>query len=205
MTTNTATRIGTSNLVPPPQPFQPDANGDAKIPAPAPTHSAVRPPLPPTSSLVMPTSSLSASVSQLTSAPSGTITPHSTQSRRPPPPVSEHRACNCRNSKCLKLYCECFASGRYCNSCNCSNCMNNKEHEAARSKAIETILERNPNAFRPKIQYQQVCTVLPLHDFPICMLARTTLNTQRQSDSRSQNIWLQQPASEPISAACLQQ
>jgi protein lin-54 len=68
----------------------------------------------------------------------------------------EHRACNCRNSKCLKLYCECFASGRYCSSCNCSNCMNNKEHEAARSKAVETILERNPNAFRPKIQYQQV-------------------------------------------------
>ena len=22
--------------------------------------------------------------------------------------------CNCKNSRCLKLYCECFASGRYC-------------------------------------------------------------------------------------------
>lgn len=144
---------------PPPQPFQTDTNGDVKIPVtvPAAPHSSLRPPLAPTSTLLMPTSSLSASVSQLTSVPSGSATPHSSQSRRQPPPVQEreHRACNCRNSKCLKLYCECFASGRYCNSCNCSNCMNNKEHETARSKAIETILERNPNAFRPKIQYQQ--------------------------------------------------
>jgi Tesmin/TSO1-like CXC domain, cysteine-rich domain len=68
----------------------------------------------------------------------------------------EHKACNCKNSKCLKLYCECFASGRYCEQCNCLNCMNNRDNEAARSKAIETILERNPNAFRPKIQVQQV-------------------------------------------------
>ena len=35
------------------------------------------------------------------------------------------RACNCRNSKCLKLYCECFSLGEYCNSCNCLNCNNN--------------------------------------------------------------------------------
>jgi hypothetical protein len=25
--------------------------------------------------------------------------------------------CNCKNSRCLKLYCECFASGRYCDGC----------------------------------------------------------------------------------------
>ena len=177
MTTNTATRIGTSNLVPPsslvppPQPFQADNDGDAKMPiaVPAAPHSALRPPLAPTSTLLMPTSSLSASVSQLTSIPSGSATPHSSQSRRQPAPAQEreHRACNCRNSKCLKLYCECFASGRYCNSCNCSNCMNNKEHETARSKAIETILERNPNAFRPKIQYQKVCSPrLPTRSHP---------------------------------------
>jgi Tesmin/TSO1-like CXC domain, cysteine-rich domain len=66
----------------------------------------------------------------------------------------DSKTCNCRNSKCLKLYCECFASGRYCSNCNCANCMNNTMHEAARSKAIENILERNPNAFRPKIQFQ---------------------------------------------------
>ncbi|XP_074590183.1 protein tesmin/TSO1-like CXC 5 [Curcuma longa] len=59
--------------------------------------------------------------------------------------------CNCKHSRCLKLYCECFASGVYCDGCNCTNCCNNAENEAARHEAIEAILERNPNAFRPKI------------------------------------------------------
>ncbi|EFJ41817.1 TSO1-like protein [Volvox carteri f. nagariensis] len=49
-------------------------------------------------------------------------------------------------------YCECFASGRYCENCNCVQCFNNREHEATRQSAVEAILERNPNAFRPKIQ-----------------------------------------------------
>lgn len=61
------------------------------------------------------------------------------------------KQCNCKNSRCLKLYCECFASGRYCDTCNCVNCFNNRENEATRQAAVETILERNPNAFRPKI------------------------------------------------------
>ena len=49
-------------------------------------------------------------------------------------------------------YCECFASGRYCDGCNCANCCNNHENETIRQAAVEGILERNPNAFRPKIQ-----------------------------------------------------
>lgn len=48
-------------------------------------------------------------------------------------------------------YCECFASGIYCDGCNCVNCYNNVENEAARREAVEATLERNPNAFRPKI------------------------------------------------------
>ncbi|XP_052210805.1 protein tesmin/TSO1-like CXC 5 [Diospyros lotus] len=63
----------------------------------------------------------------------------------------KQKQCNCRNSRCLKLYCECFASGAYCDGCNCSNCHNNVEHEAARQEAVAAILERNPTAFRPKI------------------------------------------------------
>jgi len=75
---------------------------------------------------------------------------------RPAPttPVSK-KQCNCKNSRCLKLYCECFASGRYCDGCNCSNCYNNRENEHVRMSAVEAILERNPNAFRPKIQAQE--------------------------------------------------
>ncbi len=48
-------------------------------------------------------------------------------------------------------YCECFASGEYCDNCNCQSCCNNIENAAERNAAIETTLERNPNAFRPKI------------------------------------------------------
>ncbi|KAF2304846.1 hypothetical protein GH714_039160 [Hevea brasiliensis] len=51
----------------------------------------------------------------------------------------------------LSWYCECFASGTYCDGCNCVNCYNNVENEAARREAVEATLERNPNAFRPKI------------------------------------------------------
>ncbi|KAE9586023.1 putative transcription factor Tesmin family [Lupinus albus] len=61
------------------------------------------------------------------------------------------KQCNCKHSKCLKLYCECFASGIYCDGCNCVNCFNNVENEAARREAVEATLERNPNAFRPKV------------------------------------------------------
>ncbi|KAG8635880.1 hypothetical protein MANES_16G071700v8 [Manihot esculenta] len=61
------------------------------------------------------------------------------------------KQCNCKNSRCLKLYCECFAAGIHCNGCNCLNCYNNVEHEATRQEAVGAILERNPHAFRPKI------------------------------------------------------
>ncbi|CAH9131313.1 unnamed protein product [Cuscuta epithymum] len=63
----------------------------------------------------------------------------------------KQKQCNCKHSRCLKLYCECFASGIYCDGCNCGNCFNNVENEAARREAVEATLDRNPNAFRPKI------------------------------------------------------
>jgi Tesmin/TSO1-like CXC domain, cysteine-rich domain len=84
------------------------------------------------------------------------------------------KQCNCKNSRCLKLYCECFASGQYCEPgvCNCTNCFNNRvsalenavapqrlsrfvftvqDNEQLRAEAVEATLERNPAAFRPKI------------------------------------------------------
>lgn len=67
----------------------------------------------------------------------------------------EVKKCNCKNSRCLKLYCECFASGRYCDGCNCNNCHNNKDHESLRQTAVVAILERNPNAFRPKVAIEE--------------------------------------------------
>ena len=61
--------------------------------------------------------------------------------------------CNCKKSKCLKLYCDCFAEGKYCNQdCNCNDCFNQEEHEEERKKMIATLLDRNPEAFKPKLE-----------------------------------------------------
>ena len=66
--------------------------------------------------------------------------------------VKPRKPCNCTKSQCLKLYCECFANGEFCNNCNCNNCFNNLAHEEARQRSIKQCLERNANAFRPKVK-----------------------------------------------------
>jgi len=68
-----------------------------------------------------------------------------------PQGVRPRKPCNCTKSQCLKLYCDCFANGEFCHNCNCNNCFNNLAHEEARQKSIKQCLDRNPNAFRPKI------------------------------------------------------
>lgn len=57
-------------------------------------------------------------------------------------------SCNCVKTKCLKLYCECFANNIQCTqSCKCSHCNNNEQTEV-RVRAISEALERNPAAFQ---------------------------------------------------------
>ncbi|OQR93122.1 tesmin/TSO1-like CXC domain-containing protein [Thraustotheca clavata] len=71
------------------------------------------------------------------------------------PIVKKRNPCNCKKSKCLKLYCECFASGGFCDeSCKCVGCSNTPEFENLRKEAVNITLERNPNAFKPKINNQ---------------------------------------------------
>jgi hypothetical protein len=44
-----------------------------------------------------------------------------------PTPVKKmqrRHPCNCKKSRCLKLYCECFAGELYCDGCNCNDCHN---------------------------------------------------------------------------------
>lgn len=60
--------------------------------------------------------------------------------------------CNCQKSKCLKLYCECFAANDFCSDCNCKNCMNRPECEGLRKEALNSTLEKNPNAFQAKVK-----------------------------------------------------
>lgn len=54
--------------------------------------------------------------------------------------------CNCKNSNCLKFYCECFSNGKYCEKCSCCNCNNKKEYENLRKEKYKNIISRNPKA-----------------------------------------------------------
>jgi len=48
------------------------------------------------------------------------------------------KACNCKRSKCLKLYCECFANNKFCGAnCSCNGCSNHAEHDDERLQAKE--------------------------------------------------------------------
>ena len=85
--------------------------------------------------------------------PSKGSTPPAPRGRGQDKDAKLRKSCNCRNSRCLKLYCECFASGQYCFACNCQACHNNPENDEMRKRAIEQTLERNPSAFRPKINH----------------------------------------------------
>lgn len=57
------------------------------------------------------------------------------------------KSCNCKKSKCLKLYCECFASGQYCSGCKCNECHNTSDYIKERKVAITRISKKNPLGF----------------------------------------------------------
>ncbi|XP_052178768.1 uncharacterized protein LOC127792316 [Diospyros lotus] len=63
------------------------------------------------------------------------------------------KRCNCKKTKCLKLYCDCFAAGIYCaGSCTCQDCFNNLDYEDTVLDTRQQIESRNPLAFSPKIE-----------------------------------------------------
>jgi hypothetical protein len=60
--------------------------------------------------------------------------------------------CNCKKSKCLKMYCECFNLQIFCNeNCNCVGCCN-QESNIEHKKAVLDALTRNPKAFHEATQ-----------------------------------------------------
>ena len=70
-----------------------------------------------------------------------------TQSTTIPPPVNETmndvKRCNCQKSKCLKLYCDCYASGAYCVDCSCENCHNQPAYDSERKASWARIQAKN--------------------------------------------------------------
>mmetsp|Transcript_46467 Transcript_46467/g.34130 ORF Transcript_46467/g.34130 Transcript_46467/m.34130 type:complete len:99 (+) Transcript_46467:1076-1372(+) len=62
------------------------------------------------------------------------------------------KKCNCSQSKCLKLYCECFASGGVCGpDCGCKDCCNQEAFSSLIQGARDEILKRDPSAFSSKV------------------------------------------------------
>lgn len=72
-----------------------------------------------------------------------------TQAKTVVPP--KRNPCNCKKSRCLKLYCECFSAELFCDGCNCTDCCNNEEHQELRDKAMKETRSKNPKAFQPRL------------------------------------------------------
>ena len=56
--------------------------------------------------------------------------------------------CTCKNSNCLKFYCDCFSNGRFCDNCVCTNCKNTQENKDLRLEKYKLIISRNPKALQ---------------------------------------------------------
>lgn len=72
--------------------------------------------------------------------------------------------CKCKNTKCLKLYCECLRNRATCGpACQCKQspktavdvCNNNEDFKDERKNAIRDILKRNILAFEEKVSQDQ--------------------------------------------------
>lgn len=61
-----------------------------------------------------------------------------------PNPKKEAKCCSCKKTKCLKLYCECFANSQYCKGCNCTGCHNLEAFDEERAQALAQIARNNP-------------------------------------------------------------
>lgn len=60
-------------------------------------------------------------------------------------------SCHCKKSKCLRLYCECFAKGLICGiDCDCSGCGNHEDLKELRELVVQETLDKNPFAFKSK-------------------------------------------------------
>lgn len=86
-------------------------------------------------------SSIQKSSSSSSSAASSSTTTSATTT------ATTKKRCKCKNSRCIKLYCECFTSGTYCIDCDCVDCHNNEAHKQEVEEAIAHAKIKKPEAF----------------------------------------------------------
>ena len=61
--------------------------------------------------------------------------------------------CRCKTTRCLKLYCACFAAGQLCGAngvCACAGCYNDGQHENARLVALHRAASKKRHAYPSK-------------------------------------------------------
>merc|ERR1719375_973872 len=62
--------------------------------------------------------------------------------------------CSCKRTKCLKMYCPCFANGLFCGpKCNCHDCRNDVSFNEEVLEARKRTKNKTPDAFEPKIRF----------------------------------------------------
>lgn len=91
------------------------------------------------------------------------------------PPPQSFKRCNCKNSKCLKLYCDCFKTGMYCKGCSCRDCQNTEEHKGIVESTVQLIKQRNPDVSDALCPFcMPICVHVHMH---ICMLLLLCLSS----------------------------
>ncbi|XP_040184863.1 protein lin-54 homolog [Rana temporaria] len=86
--------------------------------------------------------------------------------------LKSKKPCNCTKSKCLKLYCDCFANSEFCNNCNCNKCCNNLDNKEKCFKAI-----------RAKIMCSSNCKCIRCKNVEECPDRKTPRSIQKQQDA----------------------
>lgn len=72
--------------------------------------------------------------------------------------------CTCKKTKCLKLYCECFAKTGFCGpKCKCKDCHNRESLQDLRQIIIQETIEKNPLAFASKYKKIEEKNIKKLH------------------------------------------